>query len=364
MARTFSLEQTLPPPVIGPEFLRKLENEMRLAAQSAGCRFPTFRFSIVDGVGVETFDSVADDAVPLRLAQFHSAHLALESEQDGFSISLDLESFGGDAQLKVQMTGNHAREEALQFSARIREMVIATNSGAPGENQVRYFFRGNPLPSVEFSLATVKILKDNVVRLCASYCEVDPGIIRVETEMTLEKGTTFQNVTINELERTGFPADIKSFKIKCECTGARRLAMIELEFSRDHADTLAQVMAAGSGAEEFATNAYRDLIRSLERAHTRHGWLFIGSRHAATAFVGGIVTLIAADVAWDSDFIYAKWILIFALIMVFSPFLAYLVPYTQFDNSRLRARVRIVNWLLLGIAGYGLKAALEPLFGG
>lgn len=191
MARTFFLEQILPPPVIDLEFLLKLENEMRHAAEKAGCRYSSFRFSVVDNVGTETFDSVSDDAVPLRLAQFHSVHLVLQSEQDGFSISLDLEKLGGDAQLAVQMTDVHAREEALQFAAKIREMALATNAGSPGENQFRYFFRGNPLPSTEFSVATVKNLKKEVARLCAVYCEFDPGIVRVETEMALEKGTTF-----------------------------------------------------------------------------------------------------------------------------------------------------------------------------
>ena len=364
MARTFSLEQALPPPVITRDFLLKLENEIRIAAEKAGCLLATLQFSLVDGVGVETFDSVSDDAVSQRLAQFHTAHFVLQSEKDGLSISLDLASFGGEAELKVQMTGTHARDEALQFAARIREMVLATNAGAAGENQLRYFFRGKRLPSIEFSVATVKSLKDTLVRLCAAYCEVDPGIIRVETEMALENGTTFQNATITDLERTAFPSDIKKFTIKCECTGSRRVATIELDFARRCMDSDAKVMAAGIGSEEFATSAYREIMRSLEQARSNHGWLFIGQVHPGFAFMGGLALLIVGDIAYDSGVTHAGWILIIAATMITAPFLGYLVPYTQFDNSTLKTRLRIVNWLLLCIAGYVVTLALEPLFKG
>lgn len=362
MARMFSLEQALPPATISLEFLRDLETEMRHRAEKYP--FAVFRFSIEDHIGIETFDSVADDGVSVHLKQCQSVHLEHHSEEDGFQISLDIGKLSGETRLRVQTPGTHARGDAQEIAARIHDLVVATNAGAPTEQQYRHFARAMALPSVKFTTATARSIRETIVRICAAYCEVDPGVIKVENEATLERGTTTHNITIKQLEDAGFPSDIKSFSMTCECIGGRRGAKVELEFSHKQHATLISVMGVGETAEEFARGAYREIARSLQRMRTHHGWLFVGQRFPVATIFSGIALVIVADIAWDSEVPDSGWFMVAALLVMLAPFLGYLVPYTQFDNFSTRRRVRVVNWILGGVATAALGGLISKVVGG
>lgn len=362
MPRRFELLRTLPPPSITAEFLADLEDGLRVVASQTGCPIQYVELSIVDSEGIEFFDSAHDDAVTIRLPNSHAVGLILQGRDDELKLELSLESPASGLEVEIATTGSRAREDALLLFEHIQSRARSSIQSGKDDRPEEFSAGRLMLRSLYFTPAAFNIIREHLVEKAARFVGVEPGVPDDTITLSTNGGRIVRTMSVRELHRSKFPDDIHEFTIKVKCAAIHRSTTIEAQFGQKRHSTFLSVTAVGPDSEAFAHGLHQSLVRTMKQFSAGNG-LFHPTSGMSLLFVPTWVFILIFAETVDSPVVLRLLLIVGALTFIY-PFVSRLLPFTVFDNIKIKNRMRAIRWAGLTVLTISLGAILQPIIEG